>query len=182
MSGADFESDADLGPARFAPAPPGAGARGAKPPPVVPPGWTRLLSTEGAAVRDAQSADAFSYSQIPEKWENPNRCRPALGLVGGTEVSLVAGNLVDLESDLHGTTRPNTKCIAGQYQPSCALGGAKPCPDVPAPITYVDKETGRRVTISTTPQNPPTCTPYRYPVPATAAPVTQASCYRNARF
>jgi hypothetical protein len=133
-------------------------------------------------MRDAQNTDAFSFTQIPQKWENPHRCRPALGLVGGTEVSLVAGNLVDLESDLSGRTRPNTKCSAALYHPTCALGGDKPCPDVPGPITYVDKSTGKRVVVDTTPQHAPTCTPYAYPKAATAAPVTQTKCYTTARF
>ena len=37
--------------------------------------WTRIGATEGGNVRDQQSADAYSFVQIPEKWENPNKCK-----------------------------------------------------------------------------------------------------------
>ena len=39
------------------------------------------------------------------------------GLVGGTNVSHIKGNLVDLENDLRGQTRSNTKCPARKYAP-----------------------------------------------------------------
>ena len=43
--------------------------------------------------------------------------RHVLGLVGGNEVSLVKGNLVDLESDLKGIHLPLTHAPWKQYQP-----------------------------------------------------------------
>jgi hypothetical protein len=65
-----------------------------------------------------------------EKSENPqtyveerfihNHIAPArhmLGLVGGNEVSLPKGNMVDVESDLFGLNIPLTKCSAREYQP-----------------------------------------------------------------
>jgi hypothetical protein len=40
-----------------------------------------------------------------------------LGIVGGTAVSHISGNLVDLENDLRGQTRPATKCPEYYYRP-----------------------------------------------------------------
>ncbi len=65
-----------------------------------------------------------------EKSENPqtyveerfiyNHVAPArhmLGIIGGNEVSLPKGNMVDLESDLFRLNIPLTKCSAREYQP-----------------------------------------------------------------
>jgi hypothetical protein len=103
--------------------------------------WTRIGATEGGNVRDQQSADAYSYVLIPQKWENPNKCRNALGLVGGSEVSHASGNLIDVESELMGITRANSKCNSKQYVPSCPLGGDK-CPDTLGNIVFKEKTTG----------------------------------------
>ena len=43
--------------------------------------------------------------------------RHVLGLVGGNEVSLPEGNMVDVESDLRRLNIPLTYCPARQYQP-----------------------------------------------------------------
>ena len=144
--------------------------------PVWTQNWTRIGATEGANVRDQQSADAYSYVLIPEKWENPNKCRNALGLVGGSEVSHVNGNLVDLESDLLGITRPNSKCNQKQYVPNCALGGDKPCPDYPNGITYTDKSTGEKKDIDTQPAHLRTCQTWSYPGTPVPRPYGQETC------
>ena len=54
--------------------------------------------------------DVFSYLH-----KNPTR--HMLGLVGGNEVSLPAGNMVDVESDLRRLTIPLTYSPSRQYQP-----------------------------------------------------------------
>jgi hypothetical protein len=43
--------------------------------------------------------------------------RHILGVVGGNEVSVPKGNIVDIESDLRGINIPNTFCPWRQYQP-----------------------------------------------------------------
>jgi len=43
--------------------------------------------------------------------------RHMLGLIGGNAVSLPAGNMVDVESDLRRLNLPLTYCAARQYQP-----------------------------------------------------------------
>ena len=140
--------------------------------------WTRIGATEGGNVRDQQSADAYSYVLIPEKWENPNKCRNALGMVGGSEVSHISGNIVDLESDLFGITRPQSKCNSKQYVPSCALGG-KQCPDYPADIRFQDKETGQVRQVSTAPRHLPTCQTWSYPGTPFPRPYGQETCEIN---
>jgi hypothetical protein len=57
------------------------------------------------------------YNYQVTQFLNPNPQRHILGLVGGNEVSLIKGNMVDLESDLRGINIPNTFCPWRQYQP-----------------------------------------------------------------
>jgi len=65
-----------------------------------------------------ESVGPLSYLLNPMKYENINKCRHELGLVGGTDVSQISGNLVDLESDLRGQTRMNTDCPNKKFNPS----------------------------------------------------------------
>lgn len=45
------------------------------------------------------------------------QCRPELGIVGGNNVSIIKGNLVDLESNLFGIDREASKCQTMKYLP-----------------------------------------------------------------
>lgn len=138
--------------------------------------WNRIGSTDMATVKDQQSRDMFSYTQIPTKFEHPKKCRNALGLVGGSEVSNISGNMVDLESELLGITRAQSKCIANQYKPACPLGGSG-CPDVPPAMTYINKSTGQREVIETAPLNLPTCQMTTLPGVGYPNKLTVNSCY-----
>lgn len=64
-----------------------------------------------------QSVAPLSYVLDPVKYEHCKKCRMELGVVGGTAVSHVAGNLVDLENDLRGQNRPNTHCPSYKFTP-----------------------------------------------------------------
>lgn len=64
-----------------------------------------------------QSTAPLSYVLDVSKYQRCDTCRPELGIVGGTAVSHINGNLVDLENDLRGQTRPATKCPAYKYLP-----------------------------------------------------------------
>lgn len=138
--------------------------------------WNRIGSTDMTTVRDQQSSDIFSYTQIQSKFEHPHKCRNALGLVGGSEVSNISGNVVDLESELLGITRAQSKCISRQYLPACPLGGSG-CPDIPEPMKFVNKSTGEERTIDTTPLNLPTCQMTTLPGVAYPKPLNVKSCY-----
>lgn len=138
--------------------------------------WNRIGSTDMTTVRDQQSRDMFSYTQIPAKFENPHKCRNALGLVGGSEVSNISGNVVDLESELLGITRAQSKCISRQYKPTCALGGMG-CPDVQPALTFTNKSTGAKEVIDTTPLHLPTCQMTTLPGVGYPSALKTETCY-----
>ena len=64
-----------------------------------------------------ENVSILSYIISPFRYENKNKARHRLGLLGGTAVSHIQGNLVDLESDLRGQTRFLTKCVDTQHKP-----------------------------------------------------------------
>lgn len=64
-----------------------------------------------------ENVSILSYVLSPFRYEHQDKCRHNLGLLGGTAVSHVQGNLVDLESDLRGQTRFLTKCADKQHRP-----------------------------------------------------------------
>ena len=79
-----------------------------------------------------QSTQPLSYALNTDKYKHLKPCRMALGIVGGNEVSTIRGNLVDLETELRGTTRLLTSCPALHYNPKNTNGnemilGPKPC-------------------------------------------------------
>ncbi len=143
--------------------------------------WNRIGSTDMTTVKDQQSQSMFAYTQIPVKFENPHKCRNALGLVGGSEVSNISGNMVDLESELLGITRSQTKCAARQYQPACPLGG-EGCPDYPPSFVNVNKSTGAQEMVDTTPRHLPTCQMQTLPGVGYPKDLTVATCYAKGRF
>lgn len=59
----------------------------------------------------------LSYTMDPVKFYNCNKCRHEVGLVGGTAVSHVSGNIVDMESNLFGIDREASKCATMKYLP-----------------------------------------------------------------
>ena len=64
-----------------------------------------------------QSVSSINFVLDPIKFEHKNKCRMELGIIGGTNVSHVKGNLVDLENDLRGQNRPMTYCSDYKYSP-----------------------------------------------------------------
>jgi len=70
-----------------------------------------------------ESTSPLNYTLYPGKFENCSKCRIELGVVGGNGVSLFSGNLVDLESDLRGQTRPASLCPKNKYEPRCSKSG-----------------------------------------------------------
>lgn len=66
-----------------------------------------------------QSIGTANWVLDPNRFESTNKCYNQFGLVGGTAVSHAKGNLVDVESDLRGTTRINSKCPTMKYMNPC---------------------------------------------------------------
>jgi hypothetical protein len=68
--------------------------------------------------RVRQSITPMQYVMDPIQFEHCGKCRPELGIVGGTAVSHVNGNLVDLENNLLGIDRPATHCPQYKFLPT----------------------------------------------------------------
>jgi hypothetical protein len=64
------------------------------------------------------SVSTLSYILSPFRYEHKDKCRHQLGLIGGTSVSHIKGNLVDLDSELRGQTRIVSKCFDNLYVPT----------------------------------------------------------------
>ncbi len=62
-----------------------------------------------------------SYLLDPLKYYHPYPTFMQSDMSSGNAVSLYAGNMVNLESDLTGRTRAHTKCCAGKYLPGTVI-------------------------------------------------------------
>uniref|UniRef100_A0A6C0D620 Uncharacterized protein n=1 Tax=viral metagenome TaxID=1070528 RepID=A0A6C0D620_9ZZZZ len=56
------------------------------------------------------------YDRFIQEYQSDTPKRHILGIVGGNEVYEIKGNRVDLESDLIGITRPNTRGTERKHQ------------------------------------------------------------------
>lgn len=73
--------------------------------------WTRQHDdTCNIHIQDRNNVSALGYVLDPVKFYSCRPCRPSVGVVGGNEVSITKGNLVDLESQLYGIAHPRKKC------------------------------------------------------------------------
>lgn len=80
-----------------------------------------------------ESVSILDYVLSPYRFEHAKKCRHELGLIGGTAVSHIEGNMVDLESDLRGQTRLLSKCRTHEWTPIAP--GDKIRNDKTAPIS-----------------------------------------------
>jgi len=78
-----------------------------------------------------ESLDVGVYQLYAGKYDNKNKCRVDFGIVGGNDVSLYKGNLVDLESELKGQTRPMSLCPKNKYMPVCKQPNTEGLPSGP---------------------------------------------------
>ena len=120
-----------------------------------------------------QSTDPLGYMLFPPKFESPDKCRNQLGLVAGNDVSNVRGNMVDLESDLFGITRNNTKCDAGKYKMACDIIETS-CQ--PRKLQYKDRATGVIRDIDTRLGHQKACQFASYPAVPAPAPLRVPGC------
>ena len=93
---------------------------------------TRLMYDTDAYRKELdESTGPLSYTLNPMKYNNCRQCRIKKGIVGGNNVSLYPGNLVDLESDLRGQFRPASRAPQKHYKPKCRKsnyqGSGLPC-------------------------------------------------------
>jgi hypothetical protein len=87
--------------------------------------------------RLGESVTILDYILSPFRFEHKNKCRHELGIVGGTAVSHLDANMVDLESDLRGQTRLLSKCGGNMWKP--VAPGEKIYNDKTAPIDTTQK-------------------------------------------
>ena len=112
----------------------------------------------------AESVGTLGWILDPSRFENCNKCRIEFGVVGGTNVSHIKGNLVDLETDLRGTTRLASKCPTLKYQNPCPQGDMTTCAPKETVIKANPGNQGR--VLDTSPQHLGSCQMVRYkPMP-----------------
>ncbi len=122
----------------------------------------------------SQSVGPLAYVLDPSKYEHCHKCRIELGVVGGTAVSHIKGNLVDLETDLRGQTRLASKCPELKYQMPCPVKGTNNCQ--PQSIVIRGNPSNQGRVINTGLQHLPACQMFRYkPVPL-PPPVNYYKC------
>ena len=116
-----------------------------------------------------ENVGTLEYTLNPMRNENCNKCRMELGIVGGTNVSHINGNLVDLETDLLGITRKASLCPVQKYSSNCATGNMANCQ--PNNITIRGENCNQQRVIDTTPQHLQACNMIRYkPIPMPPKP------------
>lgn len=114
--------------------------------------------------RITESTAPLDYSLYTGKFENCTKCRVELGIVGGNNVSLFSGNLVDLESDLRGQTRPASLCSSMKYHPKC-----EPNPNSTDGLPCSGSQ---QYSLN----HQPACQMFRYPKVPQAPPMKQYRC------
>ena len=120
----------------------------------------------------------YQAAKLHEQTENPQsrdefagavrhvkEARHILGIVGGNEVSRIAGNQADLESDLLGITRPTTHCPGREHLPSSAAGSA---------ITRVNPKTNLKIDVA--PVHLPVYQQWAYPSVIGPEPLRKETC------
>ena len=116
-----------------------------------------------------ENAGTLEYMLNPMRNENCNKCRMELGTVGGTNVSHIKGNLVDLETDLMGITRKASLCPVKKFSSACATGNMANCH--PEKIVINGEHCGKQRVIDTTPLHLRSCNMVRYkPTPMPPKP------------
>ena len=112
----------------------------------------------------SESVGTLNWILDSNRFENCNKCRVEFGIIGGTNVSHAKGNLVDLESDLMGTTRLQSKCPTLKYLNPCPKGDMNSCQPDKIVIRSTPNTKGRVVELE--PQHLSSCQMFRYkPVP-----------------
>lgn len=86
--------------------------------------FTSQLYDQCNTARDIrESTEPLEYALDPTKHYRCVQCRIPYGVVGGNNVSLYKGNLVDLESDLRNQTRVLSRCPEKKFMPDTVVQG-----------------------------------------------------------
>lgn len=121
------------------------------------------------STRLQESSNTLNYTLNSLRNENCNKCRMELGTIGGSNVSHIKGNLVDLETDLFGITRKASLCPIKKFSSACATGNMASCQ--PENIVIYGENCGEKRVIDTTPVHLKSCNMVRYkPTPMPPKP------------
>jgi len=120
-----------------------------------------------------ESVGSLEYLLDPIRYENCNKCRMELGVIGGTAVSNIQGNLVDLETDLMGITRKASLCPTKKYNSTCATKNIANCN--PNNIVYNNVD-GTTNVINTNKVHLPACNMIKYKPVALPPPMNFNRC------
>jgi hypothetical protein len=118
-----------------------------------------------------KSENPQTYVETPFAYVHEKPARHMLGLVGGNEVSLPKGNMVDVESDLRRLNFPLTQCPAREYQPP------------PVKQTMIErKSTKGAVTIDVRPRHLPVVQMWPYAPTFGPVPMKVTQCGRPEKY
>lgn len=112
-----------------------------------------------------------NYSVTENNLASPPAKRHILGIVGGNDVSRMAGNPQDIESDLRGLTRPLTNCPEREYHPTKA-GQEK--------LVYNNRKTHLAIDIRSV--HLPEYQMWAYPVTYAPLPLRKETCGRPQKY
>jgi len=132
------------------------------------------IATDNISVYDQITPDRVvraNYSASENNLASPQPKRFLLGVVGGNEVSRLAGNPQDIESDLTWRTRPLTKCPGREYKPTTP-GQTE--------LTYDNRKTDLRINIQ--PIHLGEAQPWAYPVTYAPLPLKKEICGRPEKY
>ncbi len=81
--------------------------------------WTRAHDDKCQVKRTVDdNVSSLQYVMDPIKFYSCAPCRPTKGIVAGNEVSVIQGNMVDLESELYGMFGARTNCDSSRHLPT----------------------------------------------------------------
>lgn len=112
-----------------------------------------------------------NYSITENNLASPAAKRHILGIVGGNDVSRMAGNPQDIESDLTWRTRPLTKCPDREYKPM--VQGQQT-------IDIHNRKTNLRIDVR--PVNLPEYQMWAYPQTFAPLPLQKETCGRPEKY
>jgi len=113
-----------------------------------------------------QSVSTLNYLMDPVKYENCNKCRMEFGIIGGSDVSQIKGNLVELENDLYGLNRSASLCPSKKFTPVCKDKG----------IDYHPRGCSDKHHIDLTPVHLPSCQMIDYKPTPLPPPMVISRC------
>lgn len=121
------------------------------------------------AARHERLENPQFYAEAPSAVRHVKERRHILGLVGGKEVGTIAGNQVDLESDLLGITRPTTWATDRHHLP---------------PNSEIIKRDNAKMNlkIDATPVLLPSFQQWAYPSVMAPEPFVKETCYRPEKY